>query len=62
MGGIQLRDANEVSDFEQGACIEIRLPKEGTAQDQSDEDRDGKEPDHNSGLALPNNRNGETEV
>ena len=30
-GGIQLRDANEVSDFEQGACIEIRLPKRGGA-------------------------------
>ena len=61
-GGIQLRDASEVSEFEQGACIEIRLPKEGVEQDASDANDEKAEPDHNSGLALSDKTNGETEV
>nr|WP_321459085.1 PAS domain-containing sensor histidine kinase [uncultured Cohaesibacter sp.] len=61
-GGIQLKDANEVSDFEQGACIEIRLPKEGAGDIGADSDEDDKETDHNSGLALPKIINAETEV
>lgn len=51
-GTIQLKDAGEVSDFEHGACIEMRIPKQppddGYAGDLT--------LDHNSGLQTPSDR------
>nr|WP_319512902.1 PAS domain-containing sensor histidine kinase [uncultured Cohaesibacter sp.] len=61
-GGIQLRDASEVSEFEQGACIEIRLPKEGIEQDADAADDEKAGQNHNSGLVLTDQTNSETEV
>jgi two-component system nitrogen regulation sensor histidine kinase NtrY len=55
-GGIQLRDASEVSDFEQGACIEIRIPKEGADRLGTDEDEEAIQ-NVNSGLAITNTTN-----
>ncbi|WP_162916464.1 sensor histidine kinase NtrY-like [Cohaesibacter haloalkalitolerans] len=59
-GGIQLRDASEVSDFEQGACIEIRIPKEGADRLGTDEDEDAIQ-NVNSGLAITTTTNNATE-
>ena len=50
-GSIHLRDAQEVSDFTSGACIEMRVPK--TAEYQDQDGMDGSETNHNSGLGLP---------
>ncbi|WP_157747818.1 PAS domain-containing sensor histidine kinase [Cohaesibacter sp. ES.047] len=53
-GSIQLRDAAEVSDFEHGACIEMRLLKDAVASmDGADGTAEGH---HNSGLSLDNLR------
>ncbi|WP_146006432.1 sensor histidine kinase NtrY-like [Cohaesibacter celericrescens] len=49
-GSILLRDAIEVSDFESGACIEIRIPKESV--EQADALQNGSDDEHNSGLIL----------
>ena len=49
-GSIKLRDAAEVSDFEHGACIEIRLPREGVSSQQ--DTQSSGETDHNSGLSV----------
>ncbi|WP_319485102.1 PAS domain-containing sensor histidine kinase [uncultured Cohaesibacter sp.] len=59
-GGIQLRDASEVSEFEQGACIEIRIPKEGADRLGTDEDEDAIQ-NVNSGLAITTTTNNATE-
>ncbi|WP_319531771.1 PAS domain-containing sensor histidine kinase [uncultured Cohaesibacter sp.] len=49
-GSIQLRDASEVSDFDHGACIEVRILKNAEA---SPEGANGEgEGNHNSGLSL----------
>ncbi len=50
-GSIHLRDAQEVSDFASGACIEMRVPKVAEYQDEGADD--GSEANYNSGLGLP---------
>ena len=49
-GVIQLLDSSEVSDFETGACIEMRIPIDAVASSESSEP--SGEEDHNSGLSL----------
>ncbi|WP_316862503.1 PAS domain-containing sensor histidine kinase [uncultured Cohaesibacter sp.] len=49
-GAIRLLDAKEVSEFERGACIEMRIPKE--ALNDEDSTKDDLIDDYNSGLAL----------
>lgn len=53
-GSIQLRDAREVSDFDRGACIEMRILKDSSDLMHSQEV--GEEASHNSGLEMPSDK------
>ncbi len=53
-GSILLRDAREVSDFERGACIEMRILKDSSDLERPETGTD--EASHNSGLEVPSDK------